>query len=126
MRPRSKRQRMVPTVTAQRLKQMAPKSKKRKKARAKKTLTKRQKEKRVRKRKMVREKKKKRGMTNLYFSHPTSSFRTTYTKYATSSSSLLSKTKKRSTATVRKKNALNKKKRAKCQTNPILNMTEHL
>merc|ERR1711997_719033 len=73
-----------------------------KKVRAKKTLTKRQKEKRVRKRKMVRVKKKKRGMTKLYYGHPTSSFRTTYTKYATSSS-LLSKSKKRSTATVRKK-----------------------
>merc|ERR1711994_501414 len=80
---------------------------KRKKVRAKKTLTKRQKEKKVRKRKMVRVKKKKRGMTKLYYGHPTSSFRTTYTKYATSSSSLLSKSKKRSTATVRKKNSSN-------------------
>merc|ERR1711981_1471092 len=54
----------------------------------------------------------------IFFRHPTSSFRTTYTKYATSSSSLLSKSKKRSTATVRKKTRL--EKRAKCQTNPLL------
>merc|ERR1712012_1236733 len=51
--------------------------------------------------------------------HPTSSFRTTYTKYATSSSSLLYKTrgKKRSTASVRK---VPQSKRAKCQTNSLL------
>merc|ERR1711992_280572 len=51
--------------------------------------------------------------------HPTSSFRTTYTKYATSSSSLLYKKrgKKRSTASVRK---VPQSKRAKCQTNSLL------
>merc|ERR1712083_1110140 len=83
----------------------APKLKRRRMSmkRTRKILAKRQKEKKVRKRKMVRVKKKKRGMTKLYYGHPTSSFRTTYTKYATSSSSLLSKSKKRSTATVRKK-----------------------
>merc|ERR1712083_319481 len=83
----------------------APKLKRRRMSmkRTRKILAKRQKEKKVRKRKMVRVKKKKRGMTKLYYGHPTSSFRTTYTKYATSSSSLLSKSKKRLTATVRKK-----------------------
>merc|ERR1712110_859537 len=75
-----------------------------KKERVKKTLTKRPKEKREKKRKMVRERRKRKAMTKFcFFRHPTSSFRTTYTKYATSSSSLLSKSKKRSTATVRKK-----------------------
>merc|ERR1712079_522489 len=51
--------------------------------------------------------------------HPTSSFRTTYTKYATSSSSLLYKKRgiKRSTASVRK---VPQSKRAKCQTNSLL------
>merc|ERR1712051_706015 len=60
---------------------------------------------------MVRERRKRKAMTK-YFCfccHPTSSFRTTYTKYATSSSSLLSKKrgKKRSTASVRKKTQSN-------------------
>merc|ERR1712223_1168349 len=146
MPPRSKGQRtaqMVPTARPLRLKKMAPKSKrrrmsmkrtrkllgKRKKVRAKKTLTKRQKEKKVRKRKMVRVKKKKRGMTKLYYGHPTSSFRTTYTKYATSSSSLLSKSKKRSTATVRKKKTRQmttpKKTREMPDQSSPKNMTEH-
>merc|ERR1739844_879741 len=58
--------------------------------RVKKTLTKRPKEKREKKRKMVRERKKRKAMTRYFCCHPTSSFRTTYTKYATSSS-LLSK-----------------------------------
>merc|ERR1712128_111181 len=78
-----------------------------KRERVKKTLTKKPKEKREKKRKMVRERRKRKAMTK-YFCfccHPNSSFRTTYTKYATSSSSLLSKKrgKKRSTASVRKK-----------------------
>merc|ERR1712110_569809 len=82
---RSKRQRMAPTVPA-----MVPVKKK--KERVKKTLTKRPKEKREKKRKMVRERRKRKAMTKFCFCcHPTSSLRTTYTKYATSSSSLLSK-----------------------------------
>jgi len=64
---------------------------KKRKVRAKKTLTKKPKEKREKKRKMVRERKKRKAMTKYFCCHPTSSFRTTYTKYATSSSSLLSK-----------------------------------
>merc|ERR1712051_249458 len=83
---RSKRQRMAPTVPA-----MVPLSKQRETV--KKTLTKKPKEKREKKRKMVRERKKRKAMTKYFYfcCHPTSSFRTTYTKYATSSSSLLSK-----------------------------------
>merc|ERR1712106_1128085 len=83
---------MAPTVPA-----MVPLAKQtetmEKRERMKKTLTKKPKEKREKKRKMVRERKKRKAMTK-YFCfccHPTSSFRTTYTKYATSSSSLLSK-----------------------------------
>merc|ERR1711997_6198 len=64
---------------------------KKKKERVKKTLTKRPKEKREKKRKMVRGRRKRKAMTKCFCCHPTSSFRTTYTKYATSSSSLLSK-----------------------------------
>merc|ERR1712241_531780 len=62
---------------------------KKKKERVKKTLTKKLKEKRVKKRKTVR--KRKETTKFLVCCHPTSSFRTTYTKYATSSSSLLYK-----------------------------------
>ena len=39
----------------------------------------------------MRERRKRKAMTKCFCCHPTSSFRTTYTKYATSSSSLLSK-----------------------------------
>ena len=71
----------------------------------------------------------------LFCCHPTSSFRTTYTKYATSSSSLLSKNKKikktknrkqkkdptaKTTNRRKRKNPnLRKKRIAKCQANPI-------
>merc|ERR1712045_518059 len=77
---RSKRQRMAPAGPA-----MVPLSKQTE------TMTKRPKEKREKKRKMVRERRKRKAMTKCICCHPTSSFRTTYTKYATSSSSLLSK-----------------------------------
>merc|ERR1711983_328174 len=69
-----------------------------KKERVKKTSTKKLKEKRVKKRKMVKARRKRKEMIKNLFNfccHQTSSFRTTYTKYATSSSSLLSKKKSR-------------------------------
>merc|ERR1712179_389600 len=97
---RSKRQRMAPTVPA-----MVP-------------LSKRPKEKREKKRKMVRERRKRKAMTKFCFCcHPTSSFRTTYTKYATSSSSLLSKkgARRDRLRQFEKKTPI---QRAKCQTNP--------
>merc|ERR1712184_151408 len=96
-----------------------------KKERVKKTLTKRPKEKREKKRKMVRERRKRKAMTKFCFCcHPTSSFRTTYTKYATSSSSLLSKkgARRDRLRQFEKKNPI---QRAKCQTNPYQKTTEH-
>merc|ERR1712203_383774 len=95
-----------------------------KKERVKKTLTKRPKEKREKKRKMVRERRKRKAMTKCICCHPTSSFRTTYTKYATSSSSLLSKkgARRDRLRQFEKKNPI---QRAKCQTNPYQKTTEH-
>merc|ERR1712110_370935 len=85
---KKKKERVKKTLTKRPKENMG----KKRKERVKKTLTKRPKEKREKKRKMVRERRKRKAMTKFCFCcHPTSSFRTTYTKYATSSSSLLSK-----------------------------------